>query len=523
MPHRRRRAVARASALLVGLTAGSQVLGFVRDAWIAAVYGLDGDLDAYFVAQGLMNLVLGLIAGAVAKATVPTVARAVAGGRTREGHRTVRVVLTVTTFVLVVGSALVAVGAEAAVSVLAPGFDGATLRATVDLSRIVLVATVFIAGTNVLVAAAQSHGRFFWGGVQGVPFNLVMIAAVGVFGPRYGVTALAVGFVVGSLARYVTQLPAAHAIGLRLTPSLHLRDPGAREVLRLVPPLVVGSAVGTVNTLVDRAVGSLQGEGTIAALGFGWRLVTLVDVLLVTAVAATLFPAFSAAAAPERRAELGLMVDRALSVVVVCVAPGVVLFCLVGEHLVALAFGRGNVDPAAVSTTGTAVAFYAPALLGLAVREVAARACYAVGDSRTPVRVAVVAVALNVAGDLTVGVHFGVAGLAGSTSVSLLAAAVLLLWSMHRRHGLVGSRHLLRSVVGAGAGVLVSTVAVLALNTGHDGSGSPLVVVSVAGTVCGLSYLGTLAALRVPALGDVRHVLRDVASRRRRDGSAASP
>ena len=91
---------------MLALTGISQVLGFVRDAVIAAVFGTSASVDAYLVAQGLMNLVLALIAGAMAKAVVPPVARAVEEGAPARSYRGVRVGLTVSTVVLTVVSVI---------------------------------------------------------------------------------------------------------------------------------------------------------------------------------------------------------------------------------------------------------------------------------------------------------------------------------------------------------------------------------------------------------------------------------
>jgi len=256
------------------LAAASAVLGLLRDVVIAAVFGAGADVDAYLVAQGLMNLVLALAAGAVAKATVPVVARQVADGRESAAHRSALVALNMTTLVLAIGSIVMWLAAGTVVEALAPGFDAEQAALARSLTRIVLVATVLIAGTNVLAAVAQAHGRHFWSGVQGVPFNVVMIVAAAAFGPRYGVRALAVGFVVGSGLRLVAQLVPLRSLGVRLLPSFAVRDRGFREIARLMPFLLIGSAIGNVNTLVDRAVGSAAGEGTIAALNYGWRVHT---------------------------------------------------------------------------------------------------------------------------------------------------------------------------------------------------------------------------------------------------------
>ena len=511
-----RRAVVRSSALLAGLTGLSQVLGFVRDAVMAAVFGASASVDAFLVAQGLMNVVLGLITGAMARALIPPVARAVDTGDPKAGHRTVRVALTVTVTVLVAGSALMYLATDPMLAVLAPGFDAATADEARRLTRIVLVATVFIAGTNLLASAAQAHGRFFWSGLQGIPFNIVMIAAAGLFGAKYGVVTLAIGFVVGSAARFLFQLPAVRRIRLSLRPSLRLRDPGFREVLSLVPPLLVGSAILNVNTMVDRAVGSAQGTGTIASLGYGWRIVTLAEVVLVTAFTTTLFPAFSTLGGPERRAQLRRATERVLGVVVVLICPVVIVLAVAARPMVLLLFARGNFDDRAVTLTSIAVTMYSISLAGLAVREVVARTCLAVGDSRTPVVTALGAMAINVVGDLTLGVRFGVTGLALSTSMSVVLSAVVLSVLTARRHQALALGSLGRttlavlgaSAVSAAAGWLV-TQAVPVRN-----ALDALLALGCTGVVCLGSYLCVLLLLRVPAIAELRDSLRDLAIRR---------
>lgn len=222
-----RSSIVRSAALLAGLTALSQALGFLRDVVIAATFGAGARLDAYFVAQGLMNLVLGFVVGALAKSVVPTVARRVAAGRRAEASRTVRTAVTACCLVLGVVGVLAGVFAETLVQLLAPGFDGDTAATAVLLTRVVLLATVPIALTNLLAAVAQAHGRFFSSGVQGVPFNLVMILFAVSLGPGLGPLALALGFVVGSVTRLLVQLPDMRSLGVGWRPSLAWRSPAS--------------------------------------------------------------------------------------------------------------------------------------------------------------------------------------------------------------------------------------------------------------------------------------------------------
>jgi putative peptidoglycan lipid II flippase len=516
-----RSGIAQAAALVTVLTALSAVLGFFRDVVIAGVFGAGAELDAYLVAQGLMNLVLALVAGAMAKATVPVLAaQNSADDNSNRAAHTLSVVLTVTLLVLGLGSLIMALAANSVVTVLAPGFKGAQADLAASLTRIVLIATVLISGTNLLAAAAEAHRRFFWSAMQGVPFNVIMIAAAVLFGPRYGVYALAVGFVLGSAGRLLCQLPPIRALGLRLRASFDIKDPGFRSIARLIPPLLLGSALGNANTMVDRAVGSMVGEGTISALSYAWRIISLGETLLVASLLTALYPAFGAAAGSRDMDEMRHLVSRGLATVVTVLMPvwGFMIVCAV--PMVALLFEHGSFTPGDTQRTATAMLWYAPALLALGWREMVVRASYALGDSRRPVLVFVFAMSINVIGDFTLGLRFGIAGLAASTSLSVLFAAVANTWLLGRRHGAVDLRSLpvmvgrtaVAAAVGTAAGAVVYRLLAPVVGTGLV---SELLLVSSVGlTLLGV-FIGILYALRAPERRLLTDAI-DVVARRRR-------
>lgn len=507
--------IARAAVLVTVLTALSTALGFVRDVVVAAVFGAGPALDAWFVAQGVLNVVLGLVAWAMARSVIPVTAREAAAERVEgagcHGHRGFEVSLGVTVVVLGLVGVLVGLLARPVTGLLAPGFEGAQAAIAASLVRIVLAAAVLVAGTDLLASLAQAHGRFAWSALQGVPFNLVMIASAGFLGPQYGVTALAVGYVVGSAARLLMQLPPVRAMGARVRPRWDLRDPGFREIARLAPPMLVGNAVVNVNTLVDRAVASTLEDGTIAALSYGWRLVDLPETLVVAALLVPLYPALGAAAgdAPELRR----LVGRGLSVVVTVLAPVCAVFVVAAGPLVATAFGRGAFDAEDVAATATAVACYAPGLLALGIRQVVARASYALGDSRGPVVVAVLAMVVNVVGDLALAPLLGLAGIALATTASLVVAALLNAWLLHRHHGGLDL---------PAAAALLGRALVLAAVAGAAGAGArellpawpPFALAAVVAAVVGGVYAAGLVVLRAPERHLVAQTLGTVLRRR---------
>jgi putative peptidoglycan lipid II flippase len=247
----------------------------------------------------------------------------------------------------------------------------------------------------------------------------------------------------------------------------------------------------------------MVGEGTISALSYAWRLISLGETLLVASLLVALYPAFGAAAGGRDLVEMRRLVGRGLATVATVLFPvcGFLLVC--AGPLVALVFEHGSFGPADTRRTATAVLWYAPALLALGWRELVVRASYALGDSRRPVIVAVIAMAINVAGDLTLGLAFGIAGLAASTSMSLVFAAAANTWLLGRRHDAVDYRSTLAMVSRTFAAAAVATVAGAVLHRLLSpifdvGVGDDLLLLSAVGLVVGAVFLAVLHLLRAP-------------------------
>lgn len=254
---------------------------------------------------------------------------------------------------------------------------------------------------------------------------------------------------------------------------------------------------------MDRAVGSVVGDGTISALSYGWRLVGLAETLLVASLVTALYPALGAAA--TNRDELRRLVARGLAATAVVLVPVTVVVLLIARPVVVLAYQRGGFTAADASLTAAAVFWYGPALLALGWREVVLRASFAVGDSRGPVVVALFAMAVNVIGDLTLGLAWGVPGLAASTSLSLVIAAAANTWLLRRRHDLVAVRPLAmagRVLVAAGCAAVAAGVTVRFADVG------PLLVTTIVAVVVSAVFAGALFVLRAPETWVLRDAVR---------------
>lgn len=510
--------VAAATLIIALLTAGSRVLGFLREAIYASVFGASPELDAFLVAQGVPNLVLGLVSTAIATAATPVLARYVASGRRDQAGRTFSGLATVVLLVVVPSLALLGLLAEPLVRVMAPGFGPEQVRLAAGLTRILLIASLFVTVMNLLTGLLHAHRRFTGPAFTGIPFNLAMIAAALLFGTRHGSWALAVGFTVGSLLRVLVQLPEARGVGFRHRWTVDLGDPGLRAIAALLPPLFLSAAVSEVNVFVDRMVGSTLGEGIISALNYAFRVVTLPHGLLAMALVQALYPSLGAVAGSADAAAFRRLLQQGMGVLMVVLAPMTAALVVLRDPIVAFVYGRGSFDGRDAALTALALGAYGLGLVPMALRDLANRALYARRDSRIPALVAVAAMAVNVAGDVVLGRWLGITGLALATTLSFSVGLVLLLGHLYRRQrvldlGDLAARTGRVAVAAVLAGVVMDTayrallarwhVPVAALGAGTAGAAVELALVALPGLAGCAAYLAVLVLLRAPEIGEL--------------------
>jgi putative peptidoglycan lipid II flippase len=262
-------------------------------------------------------------------------------------------------------------------------------------------------------------------------------------------------------------------------------------------------------------VGSMQVEGTISALNYGFRLITLPHGLIALALVQVAYPALGAAGAEDDRPAFRELLRRGLGTLGLLLLPIAAAAVVLREPVVALVYQRGSFDAEDLSLTADAVAFYSLGLVFLAWRELIARAFYSHGDARTPMVVALVAIAVNVAGDLTLGRAYGVAGLAGSTSLSFAVALVLLAVALERRFGSLHAGALarlgMRLTISAAAAAAPMWLALEALR--EAGVTSELLLVLVPAVLGGAAYVTVTRWLAPREVRELARAIRSIARR----------
>jgi putative peptidoglycan lipid II flippase len=480
----------------------SRVTGLLREVIIGNQFGTSAELDAYLTAFRVPDTLFQLIAGgALGSAFIPTFAQYWAKEDARGAWQLFSRTLNLVVLVLVVLAGLAALWAEPLVAwVIAPGFDPAQQQLTAALMRGMLISTVIFGASGLIMGALNALQHFLMPALAPVLYNLAIILGAWFLGPRWGVYGLVVGAVVGAACHLLVQLPALWQQHAHYTLELSLRDPGVREVMRLMGPRMLGLLFVQLHFLVNTILASRLAAGSLSALNFAWLLMLLPLGIFAQAIATVIFPTFANQAASDQREAMRATFALILRLVIFLTLPAAVGLWVLDVPLVRLLFEHGEFDPRSTELVVFALQFYALGLISHAIVEIGVRVFYALHDTWTPVLVGVGAMALNVVLSLLWVGALQHGGLALANSVATSLEMLVLLALLHRRmQGLELDKlgkSLLRDGIAAGVMALLVGAAVSWLQANSVvGDGVGVWLVAMGGIALAIITYGAMALL----------------------------
>jgi len=430
--------VARAAGVVALATFLSRVLGFVRDAMIAAAFGAGFSSDAFLAAFRIPNLFRRLVGeGALNSAFVPVFTETLYRGGPAEAERlfgsAARVFAAVLTVVCVVG----VLAADWFVPIVTPGFTEAKLALTVRLTRL-MFPYLFAAGMMALcMGALNVYGSFAAPALTPTLLNLSMIGSLAALAPHMErpVTGLAVGVLVGGVVQLLFQAPFLLRHRLRLRRAARGLHPALARMARLMVPSVLGGAVYQINILVGTLMASMLAEGSVSYLYYADRLVEFPLGVVAMAGATAALPSMAREAAVGNTAGLRETFAFAFRLVSFATIPAMAGLVLLGEPIVALLFMRGAFSAVDVRLTAQALSYYALGLWAFATLRIAVSAFFAQQDSRTPLLAATLSILANILLGLMLMKPMAHGGMALATSLAAMLNLGILLVVLQRRLG----------------------------------------------------------------------------------------
>lgn len=443
----------RSTGIVSLMTLLSRVLGLVRDVTVANLFGAGSGSDAFFVAFKIPNFFRRLFAeGAFAQAFVPILTEY----RTRRDHAAVRLLVAQTagslTGVLSLLTVLVVAIAPWVVMVFAPGFYQMPEKLALagEMLRFTFPYLLLISLTAFAGSVLNSYGRFAVPAFTPVLLNLVLIGfAVGV-SPYLAspIMALAYAVLVAGMVQLAFQLPFLKRMDLLPRPVWGWRSEGVTRIRRLMLPALFGVSVGQINLLLDTVLASFLQTGSVSWLYFSDRLMELPLGVFGIAIATVILPSLSRHYAKQLPADVqqagteqgtptsdgqaaqdgfARTLDWALRLVLLIGVPAALALVVLAEPLLITLFQYGEFSAQDVTMAAMSLRAYALGLLAFMLVKVLAPGFYARQDTRTPVKIGVIAMVANMVMNLLLIWPLAHAGLALATSLSACLNAALLL------------------------------------------------------------------------------------------------
>jgi putative peptidoglycan lipid II flippase len=504
----------------------SRIVGLVRNRVFAHYLGTSDAADAFNAAFRIPNFLQNLFGEGVLSASfIPVYARLLAREQTEDARRVASAVfsiLALATSVLVVVGVLVT---PALIAVIAPGFAGEKRESTVRLVRILFPGAGILVLSAWCLGVLNSHRRFFLSYTAPVLWNLAIIVTLILFGRNHGGYRLAEyaawGSVLGSGLQFGVQLPVVFQLlgGLALT--LDRGSQAVRTVLRNFGPVFVGRGVVQISAYVDTVLASFLPTGAVAALAYAQVVYTLPVSLFGMSVSAAELPAMSSATGEgsERAAALRARLGGGLRQIAFFVVPSAVAFLALGDVITGALYQSGAFTRAMTLYVWGILAGSAVGLLASTLGRLYASTFYALQDTRTPLRFAIIRVGLTIVlgylfaiplpGALGLDHRWGAAGLTVSAGLAGWVEFALLRRALNRRIGRTGVAPALLARLWAGAaGAGLAGAAVKLVLA----SQAPIVVALFSLGMYGIAYFGITAQLGVT---EARQMLTNLTWRRK--------
>jgi putative peptidoglycan lipid II flippase len=505
-PPRGRAAIFVAAGILV-----SRLAGLVRTRFFAHYFGLSDEGDAFAAGFRIPNFLQNLFGeGALSASFIPVYAALLSREDRREADRVAGAVASILALLLAVLVLLGVLATPLLIDAIAPGFAGAKRDLTIQIVRVLFPGAGLLVLSAWCLGVLNSHHRFLLSYAAPVMWNAAMIATLIIYGsstlPQLAVN-LAWGSVVGSALQFAVQLPVVLRIAPDLKLALDTTSDHVRTVVRNFVPVFISRGVVQVSAYIDSLIASLLPTGAVVGLTNAQLLYTLPVSLFGVSVSAAELPAMAGALGvdPAGASTVRQRLNSGLRHIAFFVVPSAMAFIALGDIVAAALLETGRFTHSDALYVWGILAGSGIGLLASTLGRLYASTYYALRDTRTPVRYALIRVALTTAlgylfaiplpRALAIDPVWGAAGLTASAGIAGWVEMLMLRRTLNSRIGETGLPfdYIVKLWSAASAGAIVAWLLKLMLPQAH-----PVIAAALILGPYGLVFLGTTYLMRIP-------------------------
>lgn len=420
-----------ASIIVTLVSVIGKFIGFGRDAVIASYYGADWQTDAFFLAQSMPGVVFPAVCNSLSTAFL-TVYVTKCVEEQKEADIYGSKAITFSALLAIILSSIAIILAPLFVPLFAPGFTTDQSVLAVHLTRITMSTFVLIMLEYMLGSVLSAKKKFYGAQVAALFFNASIILITIILGKHQGMDALTYTVVIGHIIQIVLLVFFTRG-NLRYSFSLKIYDDDMKSLVKLTMPIILGNSIVQVNNIVDKILSSLFGSGAMSALSYSNTLNRFVTGIVITTLSTVIYPVLTEHFSKGKTADFSSTIKRSISIGFIILLPVSIITTTCASDVVNIVYHRGSFDNNAAELTSSTLSFYGMMYVFAAIQEIVTRAFYGMKDTKTPLRVATIAIIGNSVLSYIFSKTIGFGGIALGTTVSTVLAAILLIASLKKR------------------------------------------------------------------------------------------
>ncbi|MCD4776210.1 MAG: murein biosynthesis integral membrane protein MurJ [Candidatus Aegiribacteria sp.] len=443
--------IARATGLMGGLTVTSRILGLLRDIAQAAILGTGMAADAFTLGFIIPNTLRRLFGESTTSAAfVPTYVETLGKDSKKEAFLLGSRILSLAGAILLVIVIIGMVASPLIIRIFAPGFSeipGKTELAT-GLLRLLFPYILFVGCAAVIGGILHAHRHFMAPATAPILFNISALAGILLLSrwlfPQQPVWGYSIGVLFGGFLQLLIQIPALRKKGFRFKLDFNWKNAKVRKIGMLAFPALVGLLAAEVNVIVDKMIASMLAPGSVAALAYGNRIMQFPQGVFAISLATALLPTLSRQAAGGKLDDAGKTLGKATLALAALMIPASLCMIFLARPVVHVLLARGAFTAESTLLTSSALIYYSAGLLFYGAVKITVPVFYAMKDTKTPVKIAISCMGLNIILNIVFTLFFirtgfaePLAGLALATSISAIVNFFLLRIALKSKIGAV--------------------------------------------------------------------------------------
>ena len=408
---------------LILLTLFVKIVGIIKQSVIAYTFGISYQMDVYTIASDFISEV-GVVFFSALSINLVSIYIETKNKNKGDEDTLFSNTIIIFTFFSAIVSIILCIFADPVSKLLEPGLEGEYLKKLSWYIRFFSIALVSIGIGNICIAVLNAEEHFLPGKFIGIIQSICIISSCLILAKFVGTTALMIGF----LSYYIIQnVFLLYFVSKYIKFKIYkcFKDKRVRKLIRLCVPLFISNSVIQLNAMIDKAIASQLGEGSVSALSYGSFIFNSIHSIIIGNLCTILFTHFVTYVTQNDTESLAKSFRKAVILLTFLLAP-IMAFCIgEAEFIVKILYARGEFDASSVALTTYALSGYSFGILFIALRDLMMQVLYAYQKIRAAMLNGIMGVVINVSLSLLLSEYFGIFGIALADGIAYFIVAVI--------------------------------------------------------------------------------------------------